>query len=831
MVSPIEIMDKVLNGELDIDIAIGDVENYLQNCYEHSKYLCVLRALENYKYNKFIDFCGHLRQSMVYFKCGFNISLDLYDKLFEYKNMFGFILNNSNGFYVTIDSYILPNIPDLKSLYNFESRRVNSPSVADGRLYRYYDYTHYTSLSQKVLMYMISNMEESETLLACLPTGGGKSLSWELQAISNSYQGLIIVVVPTIALAIDHERTSKISYEKKNMFCNSYPLAYYSGTSPQRKKQIFDEIEAGTLPVLYISPEALQGKVFKNMIYTAAKKGKISALIIDEAHLIINWGIRFRPEFQLLSSFRNSLRELSTNGLKTILLSATFTEEDANMIKIIFDDEIYTEYRADELRPEPTYYLHKCDDENERIDLIKKLICLVPKPIIIYTVTPEQATIYYNHIEGLGYSNIAKFTGKTSNHSREDIIKKWSNNKIDIMIATSAFGMGVDKADVRTIITAYIPETVSRYYQEVGRAGRDGYAALNYWLPCEEIDNDYVSSLTKGVVLTVELIVNRWKALLENSIHEDANKVWVDINSPPEHLRFTTTGKQNLGWNKDVVLLLFRAGLLEIIDVNMISSEDYKILVLLKKISLLENPDRLAKHISRFRDLERERIEDGKAGIRNLLKSPNRKCFSDCFINEFPFAMELCNGCPYCRKLKYETYNNSGLIQIISNKEQIVKKYQITSDDVFTSFLLSSRNIMLSLQEICKDKRLCDCIEFLVKSSVNIIITNNNFDVKSLLQTLSYYDNNKYLIMTLEEAIQINTKWLNGICGAIYSDDEEYNERLYSFTKNLAKENEENKIIHIAKSEQLIKFEGRLLSELVDHNLKGEKYFMGGVAI
>mgnify|MGYP002520514962 CR=1 FL=1 len=92
----------------------------------------------------------------------------------------------------------------------------------------------YNSFSQKMLMYMIANMEKNETLLACLPTGGGKSLTWQLPAISQMYQGVIIVVVPTIALAIDHERSSKNAYDKI-LGASDYPLAYYSGIDTEKK--------------------------------------------------------------------------------------------------------------------------------------------------------------------------------------------------------------------------------------------------------------------------------------------------------------------------------------------------------------------------------------------------------------------------------------------------------------------------------------------------------------------------------------------------------------------------------------------------------------------
>ena len=820
-------LEKVLIEELDIDSAIIEIETFLKRTTEYSKHVCILRALKSYAADDFMDFCGHLRQCMTFFKCSINITSSLYDRLFEFKNMFGFIFKNIEGLSVNIETTILADKPSLKSSYAFEYRRVNVPTVGDGRLYRYYTYTHYTSLAQKMLMYFIANMKDDEVLLGCLPTGAGKSLSWQLPAVSKAYQGLIIVVVPTVALAMDHERSSKNIYDN-NPFSGTYPLAYFSDIGLEKKNQIYQEIEKGILPVLYISPEALQVKEFQEKIFKSAETGKISALVIDEAHLIVSWGTSFRPEFQLLASFRNNLKQRCKDGLRTILLSATFTDEDVKIIKNVFNDEIFTEFRADELRPEPTYYMHKCSDENERTELIKRLICTVPRPVIVYTVTPEQATNYYNCIKSLGYKNIALFTGKTSNEERKSIIKKWSDDKVDIIVATSAFGMGVDKPDVRTIITAYIPETVSRYYQEVGRAGRDGYTSLNYFLTFDEVDNEYVNSLTKGAILTVDSLIKRWMPLLAEARRESSNTVWLDVNVPPEHLRFNQTGRRNASWNKDVILLLYRAGLIEIIDVYNVNSNDYKILVLLKNIRVLESEELLEKSITVFRDAERKRIKDGVDNVRKLLKSERANCYARYFTKEFPFTMELCNGCPYCRKRGLSNYNRGGNVIVKSNKASLANGYTVLNKSVFSSLLLASNSMMLSLREVCNKDDICKCIEFLIKNNVNIVITPLRFDETTLLELLSFYDNNKYLILSLDEAMKIDMKWLNGVCGLIYTDNKAYNEKLYKFGCRYLEDNLDNKIIHIAQSEQYIYSEMRALSELIDQNLSGEKYFIEG---
>ena len=819
------LLQDTINNNIDIDLAVGEIETALEECNCKSEILPIYRAIQAYRENKTLDMFGHLRQCMMYFKASLEITDDMYKQMLEYKNLFGFVFSNCNKT-VNIEPTILPEDKKLASMYEFKKMRITNPSFGDGRLFGYYHYSTYNSFSQKMLMYMISNMQKNETLLACLPTGGGKSLTWQLPAISQMYQGVIIVVVPTVALAMDHERSSEVAYNE--IFgATDYPLAYYSGIDAEKKLRIYNGIENGTLPILYISPEALLHKEFRDKVFKAAEEDKISALFIDEAHLIVNWGVRFRPEFQLLSSFRNTLREKCENGLKTVLLSATYTEEDTEIIKTIFADENFTEYRADELRSEPSFYLKKCDSEDERIDLVNKLVSQAPKPIIVYTVGPEEGKKYFKSIKKLGYSNVEIFTGETKNDKRKEIIKLWNDNKLDIIVATSAFGMGVDKADVRTIITAYTPENISRYYQEVGRAGRDGYSSLNYFLPYEEIDKEYVSSLTKGLVLRVSSLVERWKELLLNAKRETPDTVWIDINIPPEHLKHKIIGKRNAGWNKDVVLLLFRAGLIDIIDVENTNDSDYKILVYLKNIRVLEDSTLLEKYITAPREEERTRVNDGITSVRNLLKSENKDCFSSYFANEFPYTEKICNGCPYCNKQGLSSFYNKGRIAINSTRSDFTKSYELISNDMFDIFVKTSESLLLSTNYELSDEQIRNAISFLICRNINIIIVDDIADATNLLENLSYFDTYKYMILTLEEAKQVDIKWLNGVCAAFYTKNKTYNEELYNYLCQYVEANEENRTIHIAPDGQYIYSEDKLLSELIDQNLEGEQYFGG----
>ena len=139
---------------------------------------------------------------------------------------------------------MLENYSDLSARYEFRLRKSSDYSLGDGKLYSNFGYTKYLTLTQKLLMYMIANMCTNETLLACLPTGGGKSLSWELPALSGQVSGMAIVVVPTIALACDHEKSSQ------QAFNNSFEapgkvLAYHSNLDYFKKEALLKDIREG----------------------------------------------------------------------------------------------------------------------------------------------------------------------------------------------------------------------------------------------------------------------------------------------------------------------------------------------------------------------------------------------------------------------------------------------------------------------------------------------------------------------------------------------------------------------------------------------------------
>lgn len=812
----IKVLEDFLVEKISKEKAIEKIDKIRDGKEDFYKYSPIIRCIKAYDYAHIADFCGHLRQVINNFNCTITVPKGIYKLLLDQKSKYGFVLNSIQEYEINIQKEIMLEVQDLCSTYHYEKRKKVPTSISNGSTYRYFDFDTYTSYKQKIMMYMLNTMDTNETLLACLPTGGGKSFTWQFSAITESMRGTIIVVVPTVALAVNHENGAKKIYSKV-VGARGVPRAYYAGLGEAGKSLIFQELLEGNLPILFVSPEALLAKEFKETVKNAAQRGYISALIIDEVHLLVSWGMKFRPEFQLLPAFRNDLMKISPCGIRTILLSATITEYDKLTIERLFGKENYTEFRADELRPEIEYYMHECVDANERNKLIIKLVNCVPRPIILYTSTPELAKHYYKIIVEAGYHRVEVFTGETEDDNRMRIINQWNKDDIDIIVATSAFGMGVDKADVRTIITAYIPESVSRYYQEVGRAGRDGYSAVNYWLYCHAEDDGVIKHFTDTTLLTSGRLSERWESLYQKSIHISADRIRVKMNSIPEDMKGTLVGKQSANWNKDAVLLLYRAGLIDIVDMNFQTHLDYEIELKLNNISVLEDKEKLEKYITPFRDSEKEVITDGKKSINLMLKYNDEECYSTFFTKEFKYASDVCSGCPNCRKLeKGKVFYKSPLY--IETTRKSMNEF-VDYENYFSSVLDQRDAILISHEYGWQDDEKHRLVEFLVRNGVGCIV-----DLKwnrEVLEYLKEFERSDYLLLTYEEFQELNIKKFFGSIAVMLDKNANMNDYLYSRCETI-KAQYQCKIIYIAASGTYINSENKALVELINNNITVE---------
>jgi superfamily II DNA/RNA helicase len=446
---------------------------------------------------------------------------------------------------------------------------------------------HYLSPGQRESVRGAFLIPEGETLIVNLPTGSGKSLVGQVPSIVNDRSGFLTVfVVPTVALAIDQERQMKLYFEASNKFTKLWPLAWHGGTSDTDKAQIRERLTQGTQKILFVSPEALTKSLLK-IIYKIALEGMLNYLVIDEAHLTVQWGDEFRPEFQVVAGLRHSLlRKLRSESrplFRTLLLSATYTKETIETLANLFGppDKVQM-ISAVHLRPEPQYWFSHASNFSEKEYQVLEAIRYAPRPFILY-VTKQQDCIKWEKIlKNNGYKRITRFDGKTSDSDRKRIIDDWIENKLDGVVATSAFGVGIDKGDVRTVIHATIPETLDRYYQEVGRGGRDGKSSVSL-VVYEDSDWDICRKMANPTLISNELGIKRWESLYQSrkTITDDASLFELDLGVVRQGR--TESNNEDIKWNIRTLLLMSRAGFIElniapIQDSNFqdrVFSEDY----------------------------------------------------------------------------------------------------------------------------------------------------------------------------------------------------------------------------------------------------------------
>lgn len=446
-----------------------------------------------------------------------------------------------------------PDVP----LFKEENRRNYEPVVGDPFL-QLVELDAYRSIGQREAIRSVLTAPDNSTLIINLPTGAGKSLCAQLPALLNSRNnnGVSVVVVPTTALAIDQERALKPFVH--------HATAYYSDDSvegKERREGIRDRIRAGTQRIIFTSPESLMDSLAP-ALYQAAKLGILQYFIIDEAHMVEQWGDDFRPAFQEIPGLRRDLLRL--NSFTTLLLTATLTESCLDTLETLFGKDLQV-ISAVQLRPEPAYWFKRCETEEVRKQRLLEAVSHLPRPLIIYGTKVKDVEDWKRKLTRAGFKRCDLMTGKSTTQQREQLIEKWRSGKIDIVVATSAFGLGIDQADVRAVIHVCIPETIDRFYQEVGRGGRDGKGCMSLTLYTTE-DFNVARGLNEKSTITIERGLQRWQSMFAKKEPLKDGKYSVPINNPPSLLErdIDMRSDQNRAWNIRTLTLMNRANLIEI---------------------------------------------------------------------------------------------------------------------------------------------------------------------------------------------------------------------------------------------------------------------------
>lgn len=427
------------------------------------------------------------------------------------------------------------------------------------------------SEGQREALRAVVHLPADVTLIANLPTGSGKSSLSHLPPLFHGEGHLTLTIVPTVALAIDQARRMEELLLQQSPFWEVTPLAYHGGLTQKERDDVRRAIQSGTQRMIFVSPESATGAL-RDALEHAAAIGRLTHIIVDEAHLVATWGSGFRPEFQLLPALVRHLRKISHEGAKRsirlILASATLTKGTIDVLQKHFGPAAQTELISGvHLRSEPRYAFKRCRSKTEQRERVLEVLKLAPRPFILYVTKPEEAVAFCALLRDEGFGRIDHFTGLTLASERVHLLRSWNSGMLDGMVATSAFGLGVDKADVRTIVHATLPESLDRFYQEVGRSGRDGKASASLLFYTDE-DIEQARGMSLQRLIGNDLGYKRWGAMIATTVWQQPNSdlVWIDLDALRSDLHQHSAA--NRGWNFRTLNLMALAGLLEICELR-----------------------------------------------------------------------------------------------------------------------------------------------------------------------------------------------------------------------------------------------------------------------
>ena len=323
-------------------------------------------------------------------------------------------------------------------------------------LKQYWGYDSFRDLQEEI----ITSIGEGKDTLGLMPTGGGKSITFQVPALAQ--EGICIVITPLIALMKDQVQNLR----KRGIKA----LAVYSGMTRQEILTALENCIFGDYKFLYISPERLDTDIFR----TKLRSMKVSMITVDESHCISQWGYDFRPAYLKIAEIRALLP-----GIPVLALTATATPEVVKDIQARLDFREENVFRMSFERKNLAYMVRQTDNKTqELLHILRK----VPGSAIIYVRnrrrTKEITELLVNE------DITADFYHAGLDNAVKDLRqKRWQSGEVRVMVATNAFGMGIDKPDVRIVLHLDLPDSLEAYFQEAGRAGRDGekaYAVILY---------------------------------------------------------------------------------------------------------------------------------------------------------------------------------------------------------------------------------------------------------------------------------------------------------------------------------------------------------------
>ena len=334
--------------------------------------------------------------------------------------------------------------------YNLD---ISNKDKALALLQQYYGYSSFRSIQYDVIEANLRN----EDVLVLMPTGGGKSICFQLPALMR--EGVCLVVSPLIALMKD---------QVDGLVANGIPAAFLnSSQNVETEKAVMEQAANGSLKLLYIAPERLLG-----MLNTFLNLVKVSMIAIDEAHCISQWGHDFRPEYTKLGLLRERFPDVPVIAL-TATADKTTQRDITKQLKLKAENIFVSSFDRPNLSLKVKRGMAEKDKLKEIVQFINKK---KGQSGIIYCLSRKGTEKMAEDLNMHGISATCYHAGMSA-EVRSKVQEEFINDNIDVICATIAFGMGIDKSNIRWVIHNNLPKNIESYYQEIGRAGRDGVNA------------------------------------------------------------------------------------------------------------------------------------------------------------------------------------------------------------------------------------------------------------------------------------------------------------------------------------------------------------------
>lgn len=604
---------------------------------------------------------------------GGRVTLSAYDIHLSAPDMelltrFGLALTNNDMALRVVDEDDMPGLSGLTAalVLDGQPRQIFETASPDAVLLRLTDHREYRTSAQKAAVRALLTQPPGSGLMVSMPTGTGKSLLFQIAAYFEREVepgACAIVITPTVALALDHERTLS------RMPGLEGSRALTGDTLPVDAEAIINGFRCGTVPILLLSPEKALNRSLSDHLVEAAKPtsveygldARLTHMFVDEAHIVETWGRSFRPDFQRLPALLARLR-CANPALRVVLLSATLPDTSRTILREGWQlDGDWLEVDARLPRYEHDVVIGHFPWDSQRQAALDHVIDRAPRPLILYTTEVAAAKVVHDRLrDERGFGRVALFTGDTGARDRRRIVEQWAGDAFDIVVATSAFGMGIDKPDVRAVVHACLPEGPARWYQEVGRASRDNGQGLAV---CLFVDGAKISDVKQAYGLatagwlTRDLAEQRWSAMVKaaggRKFVGERQQMTIDLDAFREGLR-PKAGDWNRGWNMTLLTLLQRAGILRVqtIATDGDQPEFSWTVEILDHRALDGVNDDLWQKISDFRAAELAEVRQDLDVFVDLMRHPDRNCVTRTtfeLIEPRSFAPP-CGRCPSCRK-------------------------------------------------------------------------------------------------------------------------------------------------------------------------------------